>query len=138
MNALWIIVALLIVFIVGSSTGTIMRFERKLSKRDIIDIFLNIPVFAVLGFIIWTKELLKDLIKTKRVRISYVRYIYKSFFRILPSMCEMYAEVIIQKNRIRKKKKIKRSQCGNILFRQNIFNVPKKEYNAVLKNGGIV
>ena len=106
MNALWIIVALSIVFIVGSSAGTIMRFERKLSKRDIIDIFLNIPVFAVLGFIIWTKELLKDLIKTKRVRISYVRYIYKSFFRILPSMCEMYAEVIIQKNRIRKKKKI--------------------------------
>ena len=84
------------------------------------------------------KDINKDLIKTKRVRISYIRYIYRSFFRILPSMCEVYAEVIIRRNHIARKKQRKKKSNDYMQVQQSIRNVSEREYNIVLKNGGII
>ncbi|WP_318362383.1 hypothetical protein [uncultured Agathobaculum sp.] len=138
MNVCSIIIAVIIAALVGSGLGTIMRIERRLTKRDMLSVFSRVPFFGILGFCIWTKEFLKDLIKTKRVRISYIRYIYRSFFRILPSMCEVYAEVIIRRNHIARKKQRKKKSNDYMQVQQSIRNVSEREYNIVLKNGGII
>ena len=85
---------------IGIGIGTIMRFDRKLSRQSVIIIMIIVPIFVAYGFIIWTNELRKDLGKMNRVKLSYIRYIYKAFMKEMPSMCESCASMIID---IRKK-----------------------------------
>ena len=62
-----ILIAISIVIYFGMGVGVLMRFSRKLSKKDIFMILLLVPLFEIYGFIIWTKQFWHDLKKTKIV-----------------------------------------------------------------------
>ena len=45
MNVCSIIIAVIIAARVGSGLGTIMRIERRLTKRDMLSVFSRVPFF---------------------------------------------------------------------------------------------
>lgn len=124
MKAWVLVVTVLCVWYVGIGLGSIMRIDRKLSNGTLLKIFFLSPLFAFEGFIIWTVYIIHDIIVDKKLKIRFIVFMYRSYFKVMPYMCEVFSRVIIEAEKGRK-----RSGTGTMKNTKHIF---QRGYDLVL------
>lgn len=103
MKAWVLIITVLGVWFFGIGLGSVMRIERKISNGTLVKIFFFSPLFAFEGFIIWTVYTIHDIIVDRKTRIRFIIFMYRSYFKIMPYMCEAFTSVIINSDKERKR-----------------------------------
>ncbi len=130
MSARFILFAIILAIYLGIGIGTAIRVDKKIPLQSFVLIIIDVPLFALLGLIVWTVEFIRDLRKTKTVKLRYGMYIYIAYFKILPYMCELFALKIVTPG---SKKQNSASKQRKKVDSNEIKNIYTKGYQIVLE-----